>query len=114
MTDKAPIKVRIENRGNSTVVFADGDIGHHEVIALRSAIQEAYDRKPERLVVDLSGVGYMASPGLATLVEALQIAKKRRVELVLCGMIDRVRAVFEIARLHTVFRIVDTLDAATA
>jgi anti-anti-sigma factor len=54
----------------------------------------------------------MATPGVATLVEALQGTKKQQIPLVLCGMSDRVRAIFEIARLHTVFTIVTSRSDA--
>ena len=113
MSERAPIQVstRFPSKGIA-LVTAEGDIGYHEAPTLRNAIKEAYDAKPARVVVDLSGVAYMATPGLATLVEALQMSKRSQVVLVLCGLTDRVRAVFEIARLHTVFRIVP--DAATA
>jgi anti-anti-sigma factor len=50
----------------------------------------------------------MATAGLATLVEALQLAKKNNVQFVLCGLQERVLAVFEISRLASVFKIVKT------
>lgn len=113
--DRIPITVHFESRDGAGVVTVKGEIGYHEAPALRTAIRDAYDKKPKRLVVDLSGVNYMATPGLATLVEALQISKRSNVPLVLCGLTDKVRAVFEIARLHTVFKIVpDAAQALTA
>jgi len=115
MPDPTPLKVSSSMHATgAAVVVAVGDIGYHEAPALRTVIREAYDRKPKSLVVDLAGVDYMATPGLATLVEALQISKKNSVPLVLAGLSDRVRAVFEIARLHTVFRIVPDVAAAVA
>ncbi|GJQ28475.1 MAG: hypothetical protein HBSAPP03_03590 [Phycisphaerae bacterium] len=113
MADPSPLQVstRVHASG-AAIVSAAGEIGYHEAPALRNAIREAYDRRPKTIVVDLSAVAYMATPGLATLVEALQISKKNSVPLVLAGMSDRVRAVFEIARLHTVFTIVASVDHA--
>jgi anti-sigma B factor antagonist len=113
MSERAPIQVstRFPSPGVALVAAA-GDIGYHEAPTLRQAIKEAYDAKPARVIVDLAGVAYMATPGLATLVEALQMSKRSQVALVLCGLNERVRAVFEIARLHTVFRIVPDASAA--
>jgi anti-sigma B factor antagonist len=96
------------------IVTPVGDIGTHEANAFKQSVKEAFDKKPRRLVVDLSGVPYMATAGLATLVEAFQIASKTKVELVLCGLTDRVRAVFDISRLRSVFKIVDTVQQAVA
>jgi anti-sigma B factor antagonist len=112
MAERSPINVRVESRGDAVVVSPEGEIGYHEAPALRTAIREAFDRKPGRLIADLSGTSYMATPGLATLVEALQISKRIQIPLVLCGLNDRVRAVFEIARLQTVFKITPGVEQA--
>ena len=112
MADKSSLSIREETRGEASVVAPAGEVGYHEAPALRSALRESLDRKPSRLIVDLTGIHYMATPGLATLIEALQISKRTNVTLVLCGLTDRVRAVFEIARLQTVFRIAADVDSA--
>jgi anti-anti-sigma factor len=113
VAEKGPITVTSTVReGGALVLTPLGEVGYHEAPILRNAIREAFDKKPARVVTDLTGVSYMATPGLATLVEALQISKRTKVPLVLCCLTDRVRAVFEIARLHTVFTIADSVDAA--
>lgn len=114
MADKSSLTIRVEMRGEASVVAPAGEVGYHEAPALRSALRESLDRKPSRLIVDLTGIHYMATPGLATLIEALQISKRTNVTLVLCGLTDRVRAVFEIARLQTVFRIAADVDSAAS
>ncbi len=93
-------------------VTPHGDIGTYEASSLRMAIKQAYDQKPKKLVVDLSGVPYMATAGLATLVEARQLAMKSSAQLVLCGLNERVKAVFDISRLTGVFKIVGSVGEA--
>jgi len=105
--------MKFELREDSVILSPEGEVGYHEAPALRTALREALDRKPGRLIVNLAGVGYMATPGLATLIEALQISKRTQIPLVLCGLTDRVRGIFEIARLQTVFKIVADLPSAT-
>ena len=112
MPEKAPIIVKVEAQGTTTIVAPEGEIGYHEAPTLQQAIRSAYDKRPKKLIVNLTAVSYMATPGLATLVEALQIGKRNNVTLVLFGLTDRVRAVFEIARLNTVFKITVDLDQA--
>ncbi len=68
--------------------------------------------KPGRLIIDLSQVPYMDSSGVATLVEAMQIARRNKTELILCALPSKVFSIFEIARLDMVFKIVDTLEEA--
>lgn len=108
MAERAPIKVTVVKEGTAVVVLPEGDIGYHEAPSFRQYLRAGLDQKPSRVVVDLASVPYMATPGLATLVEALQGSKKTQIPLVLCCLNDRVRGIFEIARLHTVFKIVAT------
>ena len=66
------------------------------------------------LLVDLSRVNYIGSSGVASLVEALQNARKRGSELVLVAVSESAMRVFKLARLETVFTIFETLDEALA
>jgi anti-anti-sigma factor len=113
MTERPALKVDVSYReGGVAVVRPQGDIGYHEAPVFRASLREALDKKSVRLIADLSGVSYMATPGVSTLVEALQISKKSTTRLVLCGMNERVRAIFEIARIHNLFNITATVDEA--
>jgi anti-sigma B factor antagonist len=112
MPERDPLNVSISDRAGATVLSPEGEIGYHEAPILQNAIKAAYDKKPTKLVIDLTGVSYMATPGLATLVEGLQISRKNGTPLVLTGLTERVRAIFEIARLNTVFTITESLDKA--
>lgn len=80
--------------------------------ALRNRLGEIISEAPKRLVIDLTGVPYMDSSGVATLVEALQQSRRQSTKLLLACLQDRVKSVFEIARLDTVFDI--KADVASA
>lgn len=99
----------ISENGNTVIVRPEGDIDMSRSPDFRAALRGVNDRKPIRLVVDLNKVGYMDSSGLATLVECMRTAKGNDTQMVLCGMNDRVRAIFEIARLDQFFHIENTL-----
>ena len=62
-------------------------------------------KRIENLLVDLDGVSYMDSSGVATLVEALQLMNKRRGRLKLFNLKPAIRDVFELSRLDKVFDI---------
>lgn len=81
---------------------------------LRLRLREEVDAKPKRIVIDLTKVTYMDSSGVATLVEALQRAKASGTRLLLCGLQPKVRSIFTISRLDTVFEIAATADDAKA
>lgn len=104
--------VETTRKDGAVVVAPAGDVDMSCSPRLREALRDAQESRPERLVVDLSAVQYMDSSGLATLVEAMKNAKNARTRLVLCAMHQKVRAIFEIARLHQYFLITDSLDEA--
>jgi anti-sigma B factor antagonist len=89
-----------------------GEVNFNNSSKLRKHLLDLLANKPAKLVIDLQGVSYMDSSGVATLVEALQAQRQRQAALVLCGLQPRVKGIFEIARLNAVFKIVDTVDAA--
>jgi anti-sigma B factor antagonist len=112
VADDSGIKVTSESRDGATIIVPEGDIDLARSPVLRNSIRQAQNAKPQRLIVDLGLVDYMDSSGVATLVEALQVARRSNTKVILCGMKDRVRSIFEIARLDTVFTIVPSRDAA--
>lgn len=106
------LSIDIQTRDGATIVQPEGEVDLARSPMLRSALGGIIAKGPDRLVLDLSKVGYMDSSGVATLVEALQQCRSRQTTLVLSGLQPRVRSVFEIAKLDAVFAIRDDVDAA--
>ena len=105
--------VRSESPESGVVILiptADIDMSRSPI--LRTAIKGALKPGLDRLVIDLSEVQYMDSSGLATLVEAMRIAKTQSIALHLAAMTTKVRAIFEIARLDAFFSIKETRQEA--
>lgn len=107
------IQIR-EPKPGAVVVSLSGEVDIVRSPDLQMSLQEAIGRLSGKgaVVVDLSGVTYMDSSGVATLVRGLQLSRKKGVGLVLCSLQERVRSIFEIARLDTVFPMAETLDQA--
>lgn len=112
MPPREPLEVRLDKRGSAVLLACVGEIGYQEAPSLQLKLKEAFDARPQRVVVDLSGVGYMSTPGVAALVQALKTSRQIGTPLILAAMNDRVRAIFEIARLHTVFTISPSVEGA--
>jgi anti-anti-sigma factor len=106
------IAITTSREGDATVIAPAGDIDLGRSPTLRTYLKEAQRAKPKRLIVDLAQVEYMDSSGVATLVEALQISRKHDTSMVLCNIQDKVRSIFEIARLDSVFQIVPDVKSA--
>lgn len=110
MTDQ--LHITTEQAGDATILRPEGDIDLSRAPALRYHIAEVQRTEPPRLIIDLSGVPYMDSSGVATLVEAMQVSRRQRGQLVLCCLQEKVRSIFEIARLDMVFPIAGTTEEA--
>jgi len=101
------LNVLTERHGDVVLLRPEGDIDMSRSASLRAALREALQSKPRKVIVDLKQVDYMDSSGLATLVEAARNARTQQTPMVLCALTHKVRAVFEIARLHHFFQIAD-------
>jgi len=106
--DQIEVTMRIEN--DATIMSTQGEIDLSRAPSLRQHINAVQAKRPRRLIIDLGGVPYMDSSGVATLVEAMQNARRTGGKLVLCALQEKVRSIFEIARLDMVFTIVSTTD----
>jgi anti-sigma B factor antagonist len=96
------------------VLPLEGEIDLHVSPRVASSLGAIIDQKPSLLVVDLSGVTYIDSSGLAVLIEGMQNVEAYGGKFVLAGLQESVRPIFEIARLDQVFIIFPHVDAALA
>ena len=99
-------------QSRSNVVPLKGEIDLHVSPTVTAALNEMIDKKPERLVVDLSDVSYIDSAGLAALIQAMQKVEGYGGKFMLAGLQETVRSIFEISRLDQVFQIFPDADAA--
>jgi anti-sigma B factor antagonist len=112
MNDTDQIEVNSEVTDDATILSPKGEIDLSRAPSLGHHLTSAQSGQPTRLIVDLVGVPYMDSSGVATLVAAMQVARRQGNKIILCGMQERVRSIFEIARLDQVFTITDTREQA--
>ena len=96
------------------VLPLEGEIDLHVSPRVAESLRTLTEKKPERLVVDLSRVTYIDSSGLAALIEGMQNVEAYGGKFVLAGVQENVRPIFEIARLDQVFIIFPHVDAALA
>src|ERR1700751_4545833 len=102
------------HQSSSNVVPLKGEIDLHVSPTVTAALNGVIDKKPERLVVDLSEVSYIDSAGLAALIQAMQKVEGYGGKFMLSGLQETVRSIFEISRLDQVFQIFPDADAALA
>jgi anti-sigma B factor antagonist len=96
------------------IVKLSGEVDLHHSPQLREVLLAHADAKRPMLLLDLTEVSYMDSSGLATLIEYLQRALKYKGQFALAGVSDRLRTIFDLARLGEIFTIHATIDEARA
>ncbi|HET6888159.1 MAG TPA: STAS domain-containing protein [Candidatus Udaeobacter sp.] len=91
-----------------------GEIDLHVSPLVTASLTAMIEKKPERVVIDLSDVTYIDSAGLAALIQAMQKVEAYGGKFLLAGLQETVRSIFEISRLDQVFRICPDTDTALA
>jgi len=95
----------------NTIALA-GEVDLNDSAELKAQFAPLLEGKPSRLYVDMSGVSYIDSSGLAVLIEAMQRLGPHGGKLVLYGLQPTVQTVLHIARLDQVFAIYPDRAAA--
>jgi len=107
------MKHEIREEQGALVVAFNGDIDLQSSPEARQVLLEAVGKNMP-ILVDLSGVGYIDSSGVASLVESFQTARKGGQNLVLVSVSDGAKRVLQLARLDKVFTICDSLEDGIA
>jgi len=100
-------------KGDHTIIALTGEIDLQTSPEAREQLLELLkDRR--HVLVDLSGVEYIDSSGIASLVEALQFAKSNGLFFGLVDISEAAQQVIQLARLDKVFALYDTIEEALA
>ena len=99
---------------SKNVLPLQGEIDLHVSPRISQKLAEMIKLKPSRMVIDLSGVTYIDSSGLAILISAMQDVEDYGGRFAIAGLQENVRTIFETARLDKVFLMYPHVDAALA
>ncbi len=62
--------------GNTITVYIRGEIDHHTAVIVRNGIDAVlFEKRPTRMILDLSAVGFMDSSGLGLIMGRLSVMK---------------------------------------
>lgn len=89
-----------------------GEIDLKHSPKLRELLQKKVGLKTPVLLLDFSGVSYIDSSGLATLVEYYKNSRSFSGRLLVAGLSSRVRSIFDLVRLSEVFGVFPTVAEA--
>lgn len=108
------LKIETRQVNGVTVVSCTGRIVFgEEATALRDALKKVLTAS-RKVVLNLSGVAYIDSGGLGTLVGVYSSARSAGADIKLTGLGQRIRDVLQITKLVTVFETYDSESQAVA
>ena len=103
--------INIERRGKIDIVtFSDNIINALTTDEIRNEINKLFINSNTRLIIDLKGVNYIDSSGFGCFLSIMKTARNNYGSLKFVNAETRVKELFHILNLHTVFDIHDDLD----
>jgi len=108
------MEIKVERDSTVAVVAVSGDVDAATAPQLRQQFDELLGNGDQNFVIDLSGVAFMDSSGLATLVQLFKRVRIGHGDVRLCGLQPEVRRIFELTRLDRVFDIFPSRQEAVA
>ncbi|MEY2617700.1 MAG: hypothetical protein RL522_702 [Pseudomonadota bacterium] len=103
-----------ETSPDIVVVRPQGRLDSATSPAFEATVLERIEAGGRRLVLDLSDVGYISSAGLRVILATGKRLRASQGKLVLCGLRDEVRGVFEMSGFLDLFPVTDTVEQASA
>jgi len=105
MTADSNLEISIDQVGKDFVIRPSGQINVYSSPDLRDSLQALLSKKPlpQTVTVDLAGVSSIETSGVATLIEALRIARHRHVAFCLQGAVGSVFRLFEVTGVLSLF-----------
>jgi anti-sigma B factor antagonist len=99
------LSVERERSENGVLIRVAGEVDLYSSPELRKMILKSVPSGDGEMGIDLSGVTYIDSSGVATLVEGLRSARENGAGFVLMSPSPAVLQVLELARLDSVFEV---------
>jgi len=107
-----PFSVSKSMQGDVSVVSVEGFVDAHTAPEFEQQIQEEIEAGRNRIVVDCSQLTYISSAGLGVFMGFIEEARDNGGDIKICGIIPKVRQVFDLLGFDAIFDIVDDLPAA--
>jgi len=104
----------VPRQHHPNVLAFKGEIDLHVSPTVTESLNAMTEKKPERIVIDLSRATYIDSSGLAALILAMQRVEAYGGRFFLTGLHETMRSIFETSRLDQIFQIFPDVDAVLA
>ncbi len=101
-----------EEKNGVLVVCVKGDIDLNSNVEFKKFVNEKIDNGCNELIIDFSGIEYIDSSGLGTLLTAKKKVSKNQGDIVLFGLSDTIKTLFKMSKLLGFFNVFENMDDA--
>ena len=99
------LKISVDQVGKDAMIRLDGRVDVDSSPDLRDRLRTLLSEGalPQTIIVDLAGVSYIETSGVATLIESLRIARHHKITFRLQGLSGAVLRLFEVTGVLALF-----------
>lgn len=106
------VNIEKEKKDNVHLIRVSGEVDAGSSIHLDNAFKEGLEAGESHIAVDLSQLAYISSAGLGVFVSYLDEFELKKIKLVLFGVQETVKQVFDILGLEKLITIAENEDEA--
>jgi anti-sigma B factor antagonist len=105
VTSASNLEISVDQLGNDAIIRPSGRINVDSSPDLRACLLSVLSAEPlpRAITVDLTDVPYIETSGIATLIEALRIARHHQTTFCLQGLSGSVLRLFEVTGVRALF-----------
>ncbi|MCG8319094.1 MAG: STAS domain-containing protein [Cytophagales bacterium] len=94
------------------IIKLEGEVDASSSIHLDKALRKAIEQNFKKILIDCNNLSYISSAGLGVFMSYIQDFQSQNINLVLFGLSDKVKNVFEILGLDQLLKISKNLEDA--
>lgn len=95
-----------DQAGDTLLIYVRGEIDHHTAVAIRQGIDATlFEKHPQKLILDLSAVGFMDSSGLGLIMGRLSVMRELGGELTVANPSREVQSILSLAGMERMVHI---------
>ncbi|MBF0571473.1 MAG: STAS domain-containing protein [Candidatus Omnitrophica bacterium] len=106
------MEIKLEKINDITLVTLNGDLNMDNSYRVRETFKKILKEKRAKVLIDFHKVPFVDSSGISLLLEIVQSFGKANGRMCLCHVNKKIISVFEITKVHKLFNIFDSHEAA--
>ena len=104
--------INISEKQDAIIVSVRGRLDAVTAPELEKTISKYADSDKSKIILDFNELEYISSAGLRVVLVTAKMMKTKQGELLLSGLKDTVKDVFELSGFYSIIKVFDTAEAA--